>query len=238
MEGELERLLNDASRHEEEARVSADTIKRLEFDLKTSRQALKDALGEAQRQRAEGDQSRTEIEKHRDDLERVHIECAELMDRLAREQEHNENLRSQLQAHEATERRRFSYNARRPAARAGLAPSASVGTLASVDELVDSSPRTPSESSTRSGRAFGTGIRTPLSQHSSIGPDSTSMMDKDERIAFLSHFPMASRTERVIGDRIEEKRRHNYVTDGGSGPASPVLSARSGLISQRRPGAW
>jgi hypothetical protein len=242
MEGELERHLTNTCRYEEEIRASGETVKRLEMDLKNTRQALNGSIEDGQRLRAEGDQGRVEVERHRGDLERVQCECGELMDRLAREQEHNESLRLQLQSHEAAERRRCSYKPRRlassPMGRTVLCAggSASVGTLPSVDELEHSSPRTPSEASSgnypsgRTGRS-GSGVRTPLSQHSSIGPDSSPLMDKEERIAFLSHFPMASRTERVIQNRLEEQRRQTYIRDG-SAPASPVLSARGGIMAR------
>lgn len=233
---ELERQCDANRRLEKSLRSRDEAVSRLEAELKTTREALSGSLEECRSGVAKGEQYRAEAAGQRSECERYQQEKNELVEKLLREKEHVEKMRSQLQVFEAAERRRFSYRDRAAPwggavsmvqglpdlSSFGRLHSASAGQLMNLplpeDGLVEASPRTPSEVSLSSGllsTRSARGRARPMSHRSSA----SDLMDNKERDAFLSQFPMASRTERHLRDRLEESRRAHATTADVAEPA-------------------
>mmetsp|Transcript_78048 Transcript_78048/g.181013 ORF Transcript_78048/g.181013 Transcript_78048/m.181013 type:complete len:426 (-) Transcript_78048:242-1519(-) len=126
--------------------------------------------------------------------QRERAEVRELVDALARQEDLVEHLKAQLQVHEAAERRRHSYH---PAGR-GVAEDVGSEFSSSVGSARTSARGPPSRVGSEQDVSFK--IRAQAARP-------IEEMDKDERDAFLSHFPMASRTERHMRNRLEDRRR-------------------------------
>lgn len=140
------------------------------------------------------------------DHERQRAEIEELCDVVASRDDEVGRIRSQLEVYEAAERRKHSY-------RPGPCDGSFVGRLASSRSgpLEDTGSGPPSSASSAYPSARGSapryndsvpstpGAQSPVTSSSLRRPMRPVLsMDRDERAAFLSHFPMASRTERLM----------------------------------------
>ncbi|CAL1127840.1 unnamed protein product [Cladocopium goreaui] len=149
------------------------------------------------------------------DHQRQQVEIEELCEAVAWREGEVDRIRSQLDIYEAAERRKHSY-------RSGS--SSFLGRVASARSLDGSEPGSSLSSAQPSARGErrnessvpstpGAGIHgavSPASSRRALRPVAPlASMDKEERAAFLSHFPMASRTERHLRHRINDSN-HRY----------------------------
>lgn len=155
-----------------------------------------------------------ELDALQADHQRQQVEIEELCEAAAWREGEVDRIRSQLDIYEAAERRKHSY-------RSGS--SSFLGRVASARSLDGSEPGSSLSSAQPSARGErrnessvpstpGAGIHGAVSPASSralrpVAP--LASMDKEERAAFLSHFPMASRTERHLRHRINDSN-HRY----------------------------
>jgi len=130
-----------------------------------------------------------ECQRFRKDTERQNKVVKELTEGLASANAANERCREQLQVYEAADRRAYSYAPRSPK---------TLDDNASGKDAV-SSPLPSSREMPGSA---------PTSARARPKPNVSKQMDDNERDAFLSHFPMASRTERLLRNRIEQEKRN------------------------------
>eukprot|EP00931_Biecheleriopsis_adriatica_P027926 TRINITY_DN16709_c0_g2_i2.p1 TRINITY_DN16709_c0_g2~~TRINITY_DN16709_c0_g2_i2.p1 ORF type:complete len:553 (+),score=158.09 TRINITY_DN16709_c0_g2_i2:225-1883(+) len=191
------------------------------------------------------------------DCERQRQEIQELETAVALRDEEVAKVRSQLEVHEAAERRRHSYrpngagfgcrNTRSTSALLDDGASEHGSSVSSARPSArgpgnrapsDGVPSTPGDRPHNASSTPSEGLRRP-----GLRPSPPLVtMDKDERAAFLSHFPMASRTERHLRSRIDDgSRRLRYphgIGEEGDAPSleslqvgetmsSPLTSARA-----------
>mmetsp|Transcript_63132 Transcript_63132/g.113641 ORF Transcript_63132/g.113641 Transcript_63132/m.113641 type:complete len:565 (-) Transcript_63132:90-1784(-) len=225
--------------------------------------ALEAALAQKElallRRDQEFDQSQSDCERQRADIE-------ELLEAVALREEDVQWMRAQLEKHEAAERRRQSYrptNGGTGTSGNVLGGRSSQSTSALQDDGSTSEPGSSASSARPSARGVG-GVRyesslpsTPARQPVTVPAASGDAprrialrpaqplvtMDKQERAAFLTHFPMASRTERHLRTRIEDSARRSglsvsqgvlssaangtRVSPGSALVNSPLASART-----------
>lgn len=162
----------------------------------------------------------SECKRSRADVDRQKLVIKELTDSLAKQNEAHDQMRDQLQVYEAADRRHYSYATRTPP------DHRSRGATEDLESPAPGSPRAQASArSIRSARQeqFGSGDLDvyPSGSATSRGRPSPQVgvapravqsarqapMDDNERDAFLSHFPMASRTERQMRNRLDGERR-------------------------------
>jgi hypothetical protein len=133
------------------------------------------------------------------DLDKQSRVIKELTRNLATQNEANDQYREQLQVYEAAERRAFSYAARTP-------PEHRPRIVLAADDPMESSPGHSSVNVPLSSRYDPIAAEVPSAAlRARARPEGP--MDDNERDAFLSHFPMASRTERAMRNRMEVEKR-------------------------------
>eukprot|EP00929_Paragymnodinium_shiwhaense_P115258 TRINITY_DN84003_c0_g1_i1.p1 TRINITY_DN84003_c0_g1~~TRINITY_DN84003_c0_g1_i1.p1 ORF type:complete len:533 (+),score=138.09 TRINITY_DN84003_c0_g1_i1:52-1599(+) len=210
-------------KQEQELREKAARLVQLEEELRITRWELTASEDNSQHQRQEIERQAQELERLRLDSERRREEGSELSHKYSLECQHTEHLRGQLQVYEAAERRRCSYNTgaqgnRAPSLHSVGTGSESDSTLLTVDQ-VPMSARSGYGSARRQGgegsEFNGSERGFPLFASRSGAASTSDLLDNQERDAFLSHFPMASRTERQFRDKLEERRRHVNATVRG-----------------------
>jgi len=131
-----------------------------------------------------------EMEQLRTDTKRYRDDAKEILNAFTKQEEHVERLKQQLQTHEAADRRRHSYH-----------PNASDRSIR--DDISDVCSSVGS--ARPSARGPPTSLLKPVALQSKQSKSSFEEMGKEERDAFLSHFPMASRTERSFRNRADDK---------------------------------
>lgn len=174
----------------------------------------------------------TDVKRYRSDCEKQKHVLKELTDSLQVQNEAYEALRGKVEVQEADHRRHYSYQARTPDHRrlnAGSDDIPSPGTNVTASPPAPAPRGSTSARGPRSARqeqSNGTfhgysgpaaapsgpwcGESQASAASSARGPPQSARqveMDDDERDAFLSHFPMASRTERNIRNRLDGERR-------------------------------
>lgn len=195
---------------------------RVERQLEAERQLCLREQALAARE-AELKKSKADVDKQKAEADRQRAQNKELVATIAEHEIHVDRMRAQLQVHEAAERRRHSYHpngapATGCAANGGTGGSSVpvVTTESKAAEAADDRPRLPRPGTGPPMASPGTGRRAtsagstggpPAGTGSTSAPGSvTDKMDVQERDAFLSHFPMASRTERILRNRLEERK--------------------------------
>jgi len=212
---QVENLRSEAARQselvvdlEEKLRTQAERLAKLEADLAAR-------ASECRRSRSEVDRQRARVK--------------ELSDLLEEKGEYVDRMRDQLQVHEAAERRHYSYRMPPEFRRSCGAVNANAGIAVAAGEEL-STPRDPGLPSARSRRreaaaaaSADDGTSSTASSRSRLPQAPTRPMDDEERHAFLSHFPMAMRTERHLRTRMEaERTKHQSST-----PAAASVSTSS-----------
>eukprot|EP00933_Yihiella_yeosuensis_P019795 TRINITY_DN15993_c0_g1_i1.p1 TRINITY_DN15993_c0_g1~~TRINITY_DN15993_c0_g1_i1.p1 ORF type:complete len:541 (+),score=140.30 TRINITY_DN15993_c0_g1_i1:73-1695(+) len=160
-----------------------------------------------------------------EEADRQRLEIEELYLTVTQREDELQYTKDQLEAYEAAERRHHSYRSangsRMMSARsAGGASghlfddvSSEVGSSVSSARPSARGPGGPRYESAPSlgarPQSASTGHLRGRPLHQPAQPLAT--MDKDERTAFLSHFPMASRTERHMRTRIEDSGRRTSL---------------------------
>jgi len=175
---EFQMLRNHSSGFEEQLRVEAQARQR-EFDR----------IVETREQLAAKD---LDIKRHRADVARQKQVIKELTDGLAAQNQSYEVMREKMEVCDAEQRRWRSYQARTPRPRSSTDEVSSPGDLTNMSDI--------------SARGPG-GVATSFGLRSVGGMQGSMDMDDEERDAFLSHFPMAQRTERQFRHRMEADRR-------------------------------
>mmetsp|Transcript_91647 Transcript_91647/g.259578 ORF Transcript_91647/g.259578 Transcript_91647/m.259578 type:complete len:383 (-) Transcript_91647:90-1238(-) len=181
----------------------ARRIAEAEAELRRERDAAAARAAEERQRQTEAERQRAEQERLRGGLERQRAEIKELVGSVADRDELVERLRVQLQVHEAAERRRHSYH---PSTRA-LGEDSVWSVCVSPTGSTRPSARGPRTKAAEHDVAPGTSrSQAPTVSHSGRASPIDGM-DKDERNAFLSHFPLASRTERHLRDSMDDRKR-------------------------------
>lgn len=135
-----------------------------------------------------------ECKRYRVDSERQNKVIKDLTEGLACANAANDRSRQQLQVYEAADRRTFSYAPRSPKA---------IDDNASTMDAVGSP--------CLSARGSEAALNVPVSARGKPKASASKQMDDAERDAFLSQFPMASRTERLLRNRLEHDKRAKLV---------------------------
>jgi len=170
-----------------------------------------------------------DVKRYRSDCEKQKHVLKELTDSLQVQNEAYEALRGKVEVQEADHRRHYSYQARTPDHRrlnSGADDIQSPGTNVTASPPAPTSTSARGPRSARQEQSNGTfhgysgptavpsgpwcGESQASAASSARGPPKSAQkveMDDDERDAFLSHFPMASRTERNIRNRLDGERR-------------------------------
>jgi len=240
---EQHRFCEEAQKFRELSQLQEERLHDKEGQLATLEAALAKQELEVYRREEQLRESQLEVERQRADIE-------ELCEAVSYRDEEMSKMKSQLEVYDAAERRRHSYRVNGSGA-LGNRTSRSTSTL-----LDDGGSEHGSSVGSARPSARGPGPRhhdaipsTPstdrpahmVSSPSESGlrrglrpPPPMATMDKDERAAFLSHFPMASRTERHLRSRIDEGRSTAYAAGEEMDPAlvpfhgaSPLSSARA-----------
>lgn len=197
LRGELRRQHEATALQEAQVCSQASSIAALEAELARKDEALVSREAECERRRTDGDQ----------DAGRARARIRELTESLSQRDDLAERLRAQLEVYEAAERRRHSYR------QCGGAPASRgdpVGAAAAEDELSSvascrqSARGSASELDGAQALPRGRGQGAAAQPASPKGPVALAPMDREERAAFLSHFPMASRTERHLRSRLDD----------------------------------
>lgn len=182
---------------------------RLQVELDELRSNGDERLAEADARRAED----------RVELDRQLEENRELNEALERQGDLVDRLSAQLQVHEAADRRRFSYRPDSKVMRmssTGLEEEMSFGGLGSEQGSVGSALNSGRGGGPSYGDFEDSDLPTPTLSRGSTQMSTPRMaskaaqlsgMTEEERVKFLAHFPMASRTERHLRNRIEERTR-------------------------------
>lgn len=218
-------ILRERCRKQSDALVQQETllceqkqrIAALEAELRQEREALSAGVAEQQQCRAEAERQRAQAERRRAEAERQRAEVRELAEALAQRDDLVERLRAQLQVHEAAERRRHSYH---PVGRcAGEDGASEHGS--SIGSGQPSARGPPPAADGEAGPAAAGRLR--AARPTPARPSVIDGMGKEERDAFLSHFPMALRTERHMRSRLEDRtrRRPTAASPVTAAPASP-----------------
>lgn len=199
IEGECEALQEQLA-HQQEAMVQqemlisrqARRLKELEEELERSHAQLATRAAEGRQQQAEEQCAW---------CSRQLAEVRDLAERLAQQEDLVERLRAQLQVYEAAERRRYSYH---PSGRCTSDDGSSEYGSSVGSTRPSARGPGPRASGEHDGvRSRGNSAGAPAKQLSRPIED----MDMEERAAFLSHFPMASRTERHMRNRLDDKKK-------------------------------
>lgn len=200
LRGELRRQHEATALQEAQVCSQASSIAALEAELARKDEALVSREAECERRRTDGDQ----------DAGRARARIRELTESLSQRDDLAERLRAQLEVYEAAERRRHSYH---PSGRQSPEDGCSEhGSSVSSSRPSARGSGRPLEPDPASYRGFGGAPPRPPARSSAVDE-----MGQEERAAFLSHFPMASRTERHLRKNLDDKRKK----PGVPGPSAP-----------------
>ncbi|CAK9048350.1 unnamed protein product [Durusdinium trenchii] len=211
---ERDRLRDDRDR----LRHEAEQLRELSHVQQRRLQEKESQLSSAEASLATNQQALFRREKElgalQADHQRQQVEIEELCEAVTWRDNEVEHIRSQLEVFEAAERRKHSYRSgsstflgRVASARSldGSEPSSSIGSA----QPSARGERRPESSVPSTPGAAPTAV-SPTSSRRALRPVAPlASMDKEERAAFLSHFPMASRTERHLRHRIDSSK-HKY----------------------------
>jgi len=136
----------------------------------------------------------TELKRYRSDIERQKATIKELTEGLAQQNAANDDMRERLEGFEGEQRRIHSYQSRTPDNRIGNCSYS--GDVPSPNQMSARGPLSCRQDPSNGAAGY-----------SARGSPPQAFMDEAERDAFLSHFPMAQRTERAMRNRLEGERR-------------------------------
>lgn len=216
-------LKSEAHRHEELENNAASHIQDQAVQLET----LNNELIERDR----------DVERYQSEAETCRSKMEALETYIGHQNEDIDRLRDSLQVYEEAERRKYSYQARTPPDnRRGSCDSSTVGSPEERASPSDGASSTQLSSLRGSQRA----TRNESSVTNGLGNKrvAQAIIDDSDRDAFLSQFPMSSRTERQMRNRMETDRRKNRAyaaglnsarSDADSIASTATRSERDGL---------
>jgi len=217
---ELENTTSKCTQQEQDLQAAVGQIAHLEVQLQNTQQELSARDTECASLKEDVLRYSASAEQNYKDAEQLGAECRELKERLMLQEDHFEKLRMELQVHEAEKRRKNSYRTG-PLSSRGTASLCSLprGTPGADDDALSAAGTDYSidmgtaRSSGRLHSGYSSVSATPRLGNRGTSSSATADMTNEERDAFLSHFPMASRTERVMRDRLEERRRTAAISN-------------------------
>lgn len=196
LSSKMEAAMSQSRIFEEEVRVQTNVARSFEEQFLAESQKRREEEGRVE------EQARL-IADLKENLARKDAECmliTEMAESLKTASAANERYREKLQDYEAADRRTYSYASRSSPERRR----SSIGTEITDDTSVSDAVASPREAALA--------LLSGMSKCRRSGPKANSSknaqapMDDAERDAFLSQFPMASRTERQLRNRMELER--------------------------------
>jgi len=209
LKDERDRLWQEANQLRELNRVQQRRLQEKESQLSSMEASL--ATNQQILQKREQELGTMEA-----DHQRQQLEIEELCEAVSWREGEVERVRSQLDVYEAAERRKHSYRAGSSSFLGHVASARSLdgsepgSSLSSAQPSARGERRNESSVPSTPGAGIPHGAVSPVSSRRALRPVAPlASMDKEERAAFLAHFPMASRTERHLRHRIDDTK-HKY----------------------------
>mmetsp|Transcript_46801 Transcript_46801/g.111321 ORF Transcript_46801/g.111321 Transcript_46801/m.111321 type:complete len:430 (-) Transcript_46801:303-1592(-) len=193
LQKQLEQVQGEAARHLEQLLSQAEYVAGLEKDLQKANSIVEAKSKELVDTKADNSLLQVEVMQLKARVE-------EMQQDLLRESLAYDRMREQLQAFETAERRRFGYGGS-----SLMGESKSGRTMLSEASLMGDRRGDEMKSQASLGSVTSGRCKSPSAASYSAIPD-------EERNAFLSQFPMASRTERGLRNRMEELKKRQGPT--------------------------